>query len=40
MIAFFCDVKYIGVSVDSATSVFMVDNHLSWWQQRELTKRR
>jgi len=31
MIAFFCDVKYIDLSVDSATSVFIVDNHLPWW---------
>jgi hypothetical protein len=28
MIAFFCDVSYIDVSVDSATFIFMVDNHL------------
>jgi len=40
MIAFFCDTKYIDVSVDPATSVFMVDIHLPWWQQRKLLKRR
>jgi hypothetical protein len=40
MIAFFCDVSYIDVAVDSATFIFMVDNLLPLWRQREFLKRR